>query len=106
MWGKQSGQSASPAKGKCRICKIAPCAKWLDVVYYVVSSKEWPCETQTNDNKKETKKMTNIRKQTFEVTIETKLRDGCGNAVAPLTSGDIRKALLSALPYAESVTVK
>lgn len=42
--------------------------------------------------------MPNIRKQIFVVTVETKLKDGCGNDVGGYSAGDIRKALAKSLP--------
>lgn len=50
--------------------------------------------------------MTNIREQKFVVEIATKLRDGCGNEVKPLTEGHVRNALLVRLPYWEAVSVR
>ena len=49
--------------------------------------------------------MRSIRMQKFEVEIATKLRDGCGNEVKPLTPGDIRRALMGGLPYHDGVSV-
>lgn len=60
------------------------------------------CENQQGRDEK----MTNIREQKFVVEIATKLRDGCGNEVEPLTEGQVRKALLERLPYWESVSVR
>lgn len=49
--------------------------------------------------------MPNIRKQVFVVTVETKLKDGCGNDVGGYISGDIRKALAKGLPHYDSISV-
>lgn len=46
-----------------------------------------------------------MREQTFTITVETQRKDGCGNAVAGYNAGDIRAALLKALPHYESISV-
>lgn len=48
--------------------------------------------------------MPNTRKQVFEIVIETRLKDGCGNPVNGLTAGDIRQ-MLSKGRTVESVCV-
>ena len=50
--------------------------------------------------------MANIRRQTFTVTIETKVKDGCGEYIPPLTNGEVRAALAKALDRYDSVTVE
>ena len=45
----------------------------------------------------------NIRSQTFVVTIETKVRDGCGESIRPLTEGEVRRALAESLDRYDSI---
>lgn len=50
--------------------------------------------------------MNNIRRQIFTVFIETRRKDGCGNEIQPMTEGDLRRAIESSVPQAESVSVE
>lgn len=50
--------------------------------------------------------MNNIHRQTFTVVIETRKKDWCGNEVPPMTAGDLRRAIESSVPQAESVSVE
>ena len=47
-----------------------------------------------------------MREQTFTITVATQRKDGCGNEVAGYNAGDIRAALLKALPHYESISVE
>ncbi len=46
-----------------------------------------------------------MRKQIFTVAIATKEKDGCGNAIKPLTAGDVRKALMRGLAEYDGISV-
>ena len=46
-----------------------------------------------------------MREQTFTITVATQTKDGCGNEVSGYNAGDIRAALLTALPHYASITV-
>ena len=52
---------------------------------------------------KETKTMS---KQIFTVEITTQDKDGCGNAIPPLSEGEVRKALQNGLKTDGTINVR